>query len=164
MPGAEPIHFSWPMRMQQQHLAFSPFVLVAPVGSTVAFPNLDKVRHNVYSFSPAHPFELKLYGSDETRSVRFDKVGVVALGCNIHDFMVGFIKVVDTPYAAKTDAAGEVDLHGVPQGPASLHLWHPYLKSPNNEIVRPVSLASSGTLRQAFSVDLRHPPDRRQAY
>jgi len=101
-PG--PVRFDWPYRMAQQNLQFDPFVLVVPVGSTVAFPNRDTVRHQVYSFSPAHPFELKLYGRDQTRTVRFDRVGVIALGCNIHDSMVGFIKVVDTPYAAKTDA------------------------------------------------------------
>jgi plastocyanin len=160
----EAIHFSWPLRMQQQHLTFSPFVLIAPVGGTVAFPNLDAVRHNVYSFSPAHPFELKLYGTDETRSVRFDKVGAIALGCNIHDFMVAFIKVVDTPYAAKTDAAGLVELHGLPPGAVSLHVWHPYLKAPNNEVVRAVSLTASTPTRQSVAVDLRNPPDRHQSY
>jgi plastocyanin len=161
---SEPIHFGWPLRMQQQHLTFSPFVLIAPVGGAVAFPNLDAVRHNVYSFSPAHPFELKLYGTDETRTVRFDKVGAVALGCNIHDFMVAFVKVVDTPYAAKTDAAGLVDLHGLPPGAAVLHVWHPYLKAPNNEIVRSISLAGSGPSQQSVAVDLRTPPDRHQSY
>ena len=64
-----------------------------PVGATVSFPNRDKVRHHVYSFSAAKKFDLKLYGRDETRSVVFDKPGVVALGCNIHDVMSGFIVV-----------------------------------------------------------------------
>src|ERR1700719_842331 len=98
-PRGRPIHFAWPYRMAQHDMQFDPFVLVVPVGARVAFPNLDRVRHHVYSFSPTHPFELKLYGHDETRFVTFDKPGVVALGCNIHDQMVGFILVVDTPYA-----------------------------------------------------------------
>lgn len=155
-----PIHFDWPLRMQQRNLAFSPFVLIAPVGGTVAFPNLDSVRHNVYSFSPTHPFELKLYGADQTRSVRFDKVGVVSLGCNIHDSMTAFIKIVDTPYAAKTNAAGVVTLHGLPQGAASLHIWHPYLKGPNNEIVRDITIVAASTALQVVPVDLRNAPDR----
>src|ERR1700761_4299155 len=83
--GSAPVHSDATYRMAQQNLMFDPFVLVVPVGSTVAFPNMDKVRHHVYSFSPAHPFELKLYGRDETRTVRFDKAGTVALGCNIPD-------------------------------------------------------------------------------
>src|SRR5471030_1705563 len=83
--------FDWPYRMAQQNLQFDPFVLIVPVGAVVSFPNRDSVRHQVYSFSPPHPFELRLYGKDETRTVRFDKPGVVALGCNIHDNMVAFI-------------------------------------------------------------------------
>jgi plastocyanin len=160
----EPIRFSWPMRMEQRNLTFSPFVLIAPAGANVAFPNKDAVRHNVYSFSPAHPFELKLYSADETRSVRFDKVGVVALGCNIHDFMLAFIKVVDTPYAAKTDASGVVELHGLPAGGATLHVWHPFMKTPNNEMTRPITLAAAAPLRLALSAEFRSPPDRRTAY
>jgi plastocyanin len=160
----QPIHFDWPLRMQQRNLAFSPFVLIAPVGGTVAFPNLDSVRHNVYSFSPAHPFELKLYGADQTRSVRFDKVGVVALGCNIHDSMTAFIKVVDTPFAAKTNADGVVELRGLPVGAASLHIWSPYLNSPNNEIVRAITVGGAAATRPVFTVDLRHAPDPRQTH
>jgi plastocyanin len=160
----EPIHFAWPLKIEQKDLAFHPFVLIAPVGGTVAFPNLDRVRHNVYSFSPAHPFELKLYGADETRSVRFDKAGDIALGCNIHDSMLAFIKVVDTPYAAKTDSSGVVELHGLPAGAANLRVWHPYLKASNNEIARSIALPPAGAAHQTVAIDLRIPPDRRQAY
>ena len=155
--GEGPIHFDWPMRMAQQNIAFNPFVLVAPVGASVAFPNLDSVRHHVYSFSPTHPFELKLYGRDETRSVRFDKAGVVALGCNIHDSMIGFIKVVDTRYAAKTNAAGMLVIHDIPTGGASVHLWHPYLKAPNNELVHAINLPAAGAT-ETLAVEVRPAP------
>ena len=154
---AGPIHFDWPMRVSQQNIAFHPFVLIAPVGAVVAFPNLDNVRHHVYSFSPAHPFELKLYGRDETRTVKFDKAGAVALGCNIHDKMAAFIKVVDTPYAAKTDASGTLVIRGLPPGGATLHLWRPYMKAPNNEITKPVSIPATGQAAEAFAVEV-HPP------
>jgi plastocyanin len=153
-----PIKFDWPMRVAQQNLQFDPFVLIVPVGADVSFPNRDSVRHHVYSFSPAKRFELKLYGKDETRSVRFDKVGVVALGCNIHDTMVGFIKVVDTPYAAKSDAAGQANLTDAPPGQAVLHVWQPYLKGPNNEVTRTVTVPAQGEGREAFVVDVRPPP------
>jgi plastocyanin len=152
-----PIHFDWPMRMSQQNIEFHPFVLIAPVGAVVAFPNLDNVRHHVYSFSPAHPFELKLYSRDETRTVKFEKAGPVALGCNIHDKMAGFIKVVDTPYAAKTDASGTLVIHGLPPGPAMLHLWRPYLKAPNNEIAKAISIPAAGQAAEGFAVEV-HPP------
>ena len=162
--GSGPIRFDWPYREAQQNLQFDPFVLVVPVGATVAFPNRDTVRHQVYSFSPAHPFELKLYSRDDTRTVRFDRVGVIALGCNIHDSMVGFIKVVDTPFAAKTDAKGAVTLHGLPGGAGVLKVWHPYLKTAGNELASPMSMPPTGLVQRSETADVRSPPIRRNAY
>jgi hypothetical protein len=162
--GSGPIRFDWPYRMAQQNLQFDPFVLVVPAGATVAFPNHDQVRHQVYSFSPAKPFELKLYGRDETRTIKFDRVGVIALGCNIHDSMVAFIKVVDTPFAAKTDAQGVAVLHGAPAGPGALKIWHPYMKAPGNELSEQVSAPQGGVLRRVETVDIRSPPIRRNSY
>ena len=75
VPAGKPMKVGWPMVMAQQNIQFSPYVLVVPVGSTVSFPNRDKVRHHVYSFSAPKKFELKLYGRDETRTVTFDKPG-----------------------------------------------------------------------------------------
>lgn len=165
-PGlkADQIRFSWPQEMDQQNLQFDPFVLVVPVGANVSFPNRDPVRHHVYSFSPAHPFELKLYGKDETRSVRFDRAGVVALGCNIHDNMVAFIKVVDTPFAAKTDDKGQAALKGLPPGQVQVRIWRPYLKAPGNEITRTVTVSATGVPLQTVQIDLRNAPDRRGSY
>jgi plastocyanin len=163
-PHAGPVRFSWPYRVAQQNLQFDPFVLIVPIGADVAFPNLDRVRHHVYSFSPAKTFELKLYGHDETRLVHFDKPGIVPLGCNIHDSMVAFIVVVDTPYAAKTDAAGEAVIRGVPAGEQTVRLWHPYLRAPGNAVVASLSAPHDGVVRQSFSADLRTPPEHRSAY
>lgn len=158
------IRFAWPLEMDQHNLQFDPFVLIVPVGAEVSFPNRDPVRHHVYSFSPAHPFELKLYGRDETRSVRFERAGVVALGCNIHDHMVAFIKVVDTPFAAKTDARGQATLRGLPPGATPIKVWHPYLKSPNNEIARTLTVVAAGEDHEMVQIDVRNAPDRRGAY
>jgi plastocyanin len=154
--AARPVRFAWPMTVSQHNIQFDPFVLIVPVGSDVVFPNLDKVRHHVYSFSPAKRFELKLYGQEQARTVRFDKVGAVALGCNIHDTMVAFIRVVDTPYAAKTNAAGEAVIHDAPVGGAAVTVWHPYLKTPRNELHLKAVLGP-GTSRQAVIADVRAP-------
>ena len=148
-----------PFRVTQQNLQFDPFVLVVQAGTDVSFPNRDAVRHHVYSFSPANRFELRLYGKDETRTVRFDKVGVVALGCNIHDQMVAFVKVVDTPFAAKTGENGEAVVRGLPAGGATMHVWHPYAKVAKNEIERRIA-----SPRESVSFDLRIPPERRGGY
>lgn len=160
-PG--PIRFPWAMRMSQRDMQFDPFVLIAPAGATVAFPNFDSQRHHVYSFSEAGPFELRLYGRDETRSAQFRNVGVIAVGCNIHDSMSAFIYVVDTPFAAKTGADGVAVLNGAPPGAATLRLWHPYMRAPNNTVERAVSLTATNG-EQAFQVRLRSPPDHDHAY
>lgn len=138
-----PIRFPWPLRMAQQNIQFQPYVLVVPAGGTVSFPNLDRVRHQVYSFSRGNRFELELYGRDESRTYRFSTVGVAAIGCNIHDQMLAYIKVVDTPWAAKTPASGDVTLSAIPAGAATLRVWHPRLAGRGNEISRPLTIAAA---------------------
>jgi plastocyanin len=154
-----PIHFPWPYRMAQQNMQFDPFVLIVPVGADVSFPNLDTVRHHVYSFSAAKTFELKLFGHDETRVVHFDKAGVVDLGCNIHDNMIAYIVVVDTPYAAQTNAAGEAIVRGVPAGAHAVRVWHPYLKAPGNAIALNMAVPAVGRTRQSVVADMRLAPE-----
>ncbi|MDB5703353.1 MAG: methylamine utilization protein [Sphingomonas bacterium] len=141
---ATPIHFAWGTEMAQRNIAFDPHVLIVPTGSTVTFPNKDKVRHHVYSFSKVKAFNLKLYGKDEVPSVLFDKPGIVALGCNIHDSMSGFIVVVDTPFAMQTDANGHVSIPGVPAGAATVRLWHPSIRAPGNMLSQAVTVAPTG--------------------
>ena len=103
---------------------FAPQVVVVPVGSAVEFPNRDKVRHHVYSFSPAKNFELKLYAGTPANPVVFDKTGVAVLGCNIHDQMAAWVVVVDTPHYGRTNAAGAVSIDDVPVGNYRLRTWH----------------------------------------
>lgn len=138
-----PIRFPWALRISQQDVQFQPFVLIAPVGGTVSFPNLDRVRHHVYSFSRGNRFELQLYGRDESRTHTFAAAGVAALGCNIHDQMLAYIKVVDTPWAAKTPASGDVVLRAIPAGGATLRVWHPRLAGRGNEVSRPLTLTAA---------------------
>ena len=112
------------LEMAQNHKQFVPQVLIVPVGSEVSFPNRDTVRHHVYSFSPAKKFELKLYTGTPAQPVRFEQSGVVVLGCNIHDQMVGWVLVLDTPSYAQTSANGQVALSAVPAGHYRLRTWH----------------------------------------
>jgi len=128
-------------------------VLIVPVGSTVSFPNKDKVRHHVYSFSAPKKFELKLYGRDETRSVTFDKPGAVSLGCNIHDGMIAFIFVSDTPFAAKTGADGSATVQDAPTGASTLLVWHPDLKA-RAPVARPLAVAGPAQ-RASAAIELR---------
>ncbi len=112
-------------QMAQEKRQFVPGVLVVPVGTEVRFPNNDSVRHHVYSFSPAKRFELKLYTGTPSSPVLFDSPGVAVLGCNIHDQMVGWILVVDTPYYARTPTApGRAQIGNAPPGTYILRTWH----------------------------------------
>ena len=149
---AGPIRFPWALRISQEDLQFNPYVLIVPVGGTVSFPNLDRVRHHVYSFSRGNRFEIELYGRDQTRSHVFTAPGVAALGCNIHDQMLAYVRVVDTPYAGKTDATGDVVIRALPAGGARLVLWHPRLNVRGNESPYNVTIAA-GPTRQTLTGD-----------
>lgn len=109
----------------QQGKRFIPLMTAVPTGTAISFPNRDTVRHHVYSFSPAKPFELKLYIGTPAEPELFDKPGVVVMGCNIHDQMVAYVVVSDTPWVGVSDVAGQVRLDGLPAGEYVLEYWHP---------------------------------------
>ena len=104
---------------------FVPRVSVIRTGTSVTFPNSDRIRHQVYSFSKPNVFSLKLYAGSPADPVAFDKPGLVVLGCNIHDRMAAFVAVVDTPYFATTTAAGTAALD-LPAGRYRLRVWNPH--------------------------------------
>jgi len=143
--GAAKPAFPWKLEIAQKDKQFVPFVLVTPVGSDVAFPNFDKFRHHVYSFSKGNKFELELYGKEDKRVVTFKSVGTAAIGCNIHDQMVGFVRVVDTPFAAKSDAQGLAEIKGAPDGATKLTVWHPYARAKDQTAVTDVTIAPGAT-------------------
>ena len=141
--SAGPIRFPWKMGMGQKNQQFVPGTLIVARGSTVAFPNIDNVRHSIYSFSKPARFAIELYGRDQTRTHTFPIVGSVKLGCNIHDEMRGYIRVTDTPFASKTDHNGYVTLTGVPGGAANVTVWHPMLRGVGNEIKSQIRVTGS---------------------
>lgn len=128
--------------MRQENLAFDPFILVVPVGAEVSFPNFDRVRHHVYSFSRGNRFELRLFGREEQRSATFSNAGIVAIGCNIHDEMVAYIRVVDTPYAAVTNEAGEAVID-LPASAGRASIWHPEATGQEVRIDLPAARSST---------------------
>ena len=111
--------------VEQFDREFLPYVTVIQVGTTVTFPNRDPILHHVYSFSPAKPFEIKLYTGRSPKAELFDKPGVITIGCNIHDWMIGYILVVSTPYFAKMDASGNARLRDLRPGAYEVYAWHP---------------------------------------
>ncbi|MCX4066040.1 methylamine utilization protein [Pseudomonas sp. S1Bt30] len=113
--------------MDQRSQRFAPHVLAVHTGTQVRFPNSDNIRHQVYSFSTAKRFELRLYEGTPTAPLLFDKPGVVVLGCNIHDWMLGYIYVTDDPHFGVSDAQGRVRLEQLTPGDYRATVWHPQL-------------------------------------
>jgi len=109
--------------MGQKDRQFTPHILVVEQNGQVDFPNADSIMHHVYSFSKSKSFELKLYREQPQAPITFEQTGVVELGCNIHDWMLGYIVVVDSPYYGITDEQGQVTLD-VPVGEYTLKSWH----------------------------------------
>ncbi len=130
--------------MDQHHAEFVPHILTVTVGSRVRFPNSDNFRHQVYSFSPSKRFELPLYSGRQAPPVLFETAGVVELGCNIHDWMLGYVVVLDTPYFARTGVDGSVALQ-VPPGDYQLQVWHERQQDgPGGRVTRTVHVAPTG--------------------
>ena len=134
------------VQIAQHDLQFDPQLTVVTTGTSVLFPNNDTVRHHVYSFSPAKTFQLKLYAGVPHTPIVFDKPGVAVLGCNIHDQMVAWVVVSDTPFYARTSAAGRAHVDGVPPGSYVLHVWHASLAENAPPMTLP--LAVGGDLEQ----------------
>jgi plastocyanin len=141
-----------PGEVEQRKRAFQPLVTVVQTGTSISFPNNDTVRHHVYSFSPAKVFELKLF-SGEGRPVVFDKAGTVVVGCNIHDKMVAYIQVVDTPYFAKTDADGNASLNGMLPGKYRVKAWH--FRLATDSTVPEQTIAAGSGAAVAFKLNLK---------
>jgi plastocyanin len=133
---------------------FLPKVQAVLVGTPITFPNRDSVRHQVYSFSPAKRFELPLY-SGVPQAVVFDKPGVVILGCNIHDWMVGYIYVSESPYFAKTNAEGKAVLTDVPPRSYVVRVWHPQLAVAEEATRKTVEASRSQRAEVAWALNLK---------
>lgn len=140
--------------IDQRNTEFTPLVSIVDVGSVVRFPNSDNVRHQVYSFSPAKRFQRPLYSGRQADPVTFDVPGIVELGCNIHDTMVAYVVVSDTPYHALTDARGRASVT-VPAGRYTLRVWHPYMEAGALPVESAIDIGE-GTVSR--TVQLRLPP------
>jgi plastocyanin len=114
--------------IQQRNKMFSPYVSVLQRGTKIELFNHDPIKHHVYSFSNAKQFEIPLYSGKPPKEITLNKAGVVTLGCNIHDWMLGYILVIDTPFFAKSNAQGRLQLNNLPHGKYHLKIWHPQKK------------------------------------
>jgi len=144
-----------PDAVDQVDKEFVPYVKPILVGSTVRFPNSDNIRHQVYSFSPVKKFELPLYGGTNAPPVTFDKPGVVILGCNIHDWMIGYIYVSETPFFAKTGPQGTVAINDLPPGEYTVRIWHPSMDRAEETTSRRITLAAEAPVSAEWQIALK---------
>jgi plastocyanin len=112
------------VKVEQKDKTFLPHITVVTTGSTVSFPNRDDLFHNVFAEYRAKKFDLGMYPKGQTRSVVFDKTGVVSVLCNVHSNMSAYVVVVDTPFFAKTNAKGAFSIPNAPSGKHQVKIWH----------------------------------------
>lgn len=132
--------------MDQINMQFQPRVLAVGAGAQVDFPNSDDVRHHVYSFSAAKRFELRLFKGSDAPPVAFDQPGLVVLGCNIHDAMIGYIFISDSPWYGVSNAQGVLDTSQLPAGSWPVSWWHPSLGESPPVAMGPLSLQNTARL------------------
>jgi plastocyanin len=137
------------IRMAQESKRFVPRVAIVSRPGTVEFPNNDPVYHNVFSVSGSNRFDLGLYRSGASKSRSFAEPGLVRVYCNIHPQMVGFLMVVDSPFAAVTDRDGAFQFEGVPAGTWTLKAWH----EEGTETSVPLTVPLAGTVPLTISID-----------
>ena len=134
MPGRTFVPPSTPVILDQVNLRFTPHVLPVLVGTSVAFPNSDPVRHNVFSPTASWKFNLGTYPRGSTKFRTFDKAGAITLLCNVHAEMSAYVVVTETPYFAVSDKEGKFTIRNVPPGTYVLKTWHARAKPSSIEI------------------------------
>ena len=145
--------------MDQQDKRFVPHLLVVQAGTSVEFPNSDTIAHHVYSFSYPNEFKLPIYKGDAYPPISFADSGVVILGCNVHDNMLGYILVVDTPVFAKTDAEGHATLEAELSSDARISVWSPRIRDDIDGLsinVAPTGIPTQLTVRLAKALRAPH--------
>jgi plastocyanin len=155
VPAGAPIQLPGKRRtevIEQAKSEFLPFVSTILVGAHVAFPNRDNWRHHVYSFSPTKRFELPLYAGTPSNPILFDVPGVVVLGCNVHDWMIGYVYVSESPYFAKTGVDGRAQLVDLPARTYTVRVWHPRLQGDEKATRRSVVLGAQGASTQSWDL------------
>lgn len=148
--------------MDQLDMRFAPQVLIVPVHAAVKFPNSDSVSHQVYSFSKAKSFQLPLYKGHVHSPIVFDTPGLVVLGCNIHDEMIGYIYVTAARWFGKTDDRGELNLQDINASNVTVKIWSPYISDNEKTLSRELVLSSDDVeVKFGLEKPLRSTPEPR---
>jgi plastocyanin len=158
-----PLAVANPAVMNLIDMRFVPHMLVVQTGTRVQFPNSDVVAHHVYSFSSPNNFVLPMFRRNMTPHVDFDDAGVVAIGCNLHDQMVGYILVVDSPAFGTTGADGTTRLIAENPHGLSVSIWSPKMQRNDEHLTQTVKPGRSARLTFELTEELRASHDDQTA-
>jgi len=147
LKGGTPVR----VELDQKNARFEPEILVIPVGSTVSFPNSDPVFHNVFSLSKAKQFDLGYYPAGQSRTVKFERPGVVQVYCHLHAQMNAAILVVPSAWHTKPQKDGAFSLSDIPAGTQTVVAWH---KSAGF-FKRKVELSENGSVEINLTIPIR---------
>lgn len=134
------------IEIDQRNKAFTPYISVMQLGNKVNFINQDDITHHIYSPIGDNKFEFKIRAGKQLLKADFQAAGEVAMGCNIHDWMSGYLLILDTPYFAKTNKKGEASLSVAQAGRYTLTVWHPQLTTPDHKISQTVNLTADQSI------------------
>lgn len=133
--------------ISQNNKKFTPYIAVLQKGQKIKFKNQDDVTHHIYSVSGKNRFDFKVKAGEHNNNIDISAVGEVAMGCNIHDWMSGYVLVVDTPYFNKTTSTGISNFENIPSGNYKLTIWHPQLDINNNEFITDVLIQKTQNIK-----------------
>jgi len=145
--------------MDQVDKEFIDNVVITVAGSYITFPNSDDIQHHVYSFSDNKSFELPLYSGNDADPVLFDVPGVAVVGCNIHDWMLGYIYVSKSHLVTKSDENGLAVIEGLAGGDYQLQIWHERARRSEQFSTFDVNIPSTGAA--TIEIELNLGRDRR---
>lgn len=144
-----PVHTTQRIEIKQKDRAFAPYITVMQRQDDVVFSNQDDFTHHIYSISGENRFSFKLKAGEE-RPLETAASGqsneAIAMGCNIHDWMSGYLLILDTPYFAKTDSQGQLSLQLEKPGRYRLTLWHPQLQADNHQLQQELEINTAQNL------------------
>jgi len=138
--------------------SFTPYISVSQVHSKVNFVNQDDITHHIYSAGSENKFSFKIRAGQTNSSTQFEHASEVAMGCNIHDWMSGFLLVVDTPYFGKTDEQGLVNFNIAKQGKYKVVVWHPQMQTTANRMSKDVTVLANSTISFALKHEIAEIP------
>ncbi|WP_133405547.1 carboxypeptidase regulatory-like domain-containing protein [Parashewanella tropica] len=150
-----------PQIVRQKDKQFSPYILVMRAGSKVAITNEDNISHHVYSAAGVKRFSIKMPKQSKSDVLQMTKAGEVALGCNVHDWMSSYLKVVDTPFYGLTDKDGNIHFNSVPSGEYQLVVWHPQLQAEAQQQTSQVTLPKKDPLTIKVTADILPIPQQK---